>query len=110
MKSYLTAALILSLGSGPAFSESPPPAATAPTHAKAPAALPAPAKDGKPKISASNPTDVANTPAQDKKGTTPAEYKRPNRWGLTAGMSQRHDWLTGKNRFELHEHLNAKKV
>ena len=52
----------------------------------------------------------AATPAQDKKGTTPPEYKRPNRWGLTAGMSQRHDWLTGKNRFELHEHINAKKV
>ena len=57
-------------------------------------------------------SDTASKPdsAQDKKGTTPPEYKRPNRWGLTAGMSQRHDWLTGKNRFELHEHINAKKV
>lgn len=53
---------------------------------------------------------IANTPKQDKKGATPPEYKRPNRWSLTAGGSQRHDWLTGKNRFELHEHINARKV
>ncbi len=52
----------------------------------------------------------APTPALDKKGQTPPEYKRPNRWGLTAGGSQRHDWLTGKNRFELHEHINARQL
>lgn len=53
-------------------------------------------------------TATVSTPDQDQKGTTPPEYKRPNRWGLTAGMSQRHDWLTGKNRFELHEKINAR--
>lgn len=52
----------------------------------------------------------ATTPATDPKGMTPPEYKRPNRWGLTAGGSQRKDWLTGKNRFELHEHINAHKI
>ncbi|MFM8443926.1 MAG: hypothetical protein ACKN9W_11385, partial [Methylococcus sp.] len=50
------------------------------------------------------------SPNPDPKGATPPEYKRPNRWGLTAGGSQRHDWLTGKNRFELHDHINARKV
>jgi len=53
---------------------------------------------------------VGKTPAQDKKGTTPPEYKRPNRWGLTAGGSQRKDWVTGKNRWDIHEHYNAKKM
>ncbi len=47
---------------------------------------------------------------EDPRGTTPPEYKRPNRWGLTAGMSQRHDWLTGKERFEIHEAINAKRA
>ena len=55
-------------------------------------------------------TEAKPGTAQDKKGATPPEYKRPNRWGLTAGGSQRHDWLTGKNRFELNEHINARKV
>lgn len=50
------------------------------------------------------------TPTRDPKGATPPEYKRPNRWGLTAGGSQRKDWLTGQNRFELHEHINAHKL
>ena len=49
-------------------------------------------------------------PAEETNGVTPPEYKRPNRWGLTAGMSQRKDWLTGKNRFERHEHLNPRKL
>lgn len=53
---------------------------------------------------------VGKTPAEDKKGTTPPEYKRPNRWGLTAGGSQRKDWVTGKYRWDLHEHINAKKM
>jgi hypothetical protein len=76
---------------------------------------PQPGKPGKARVktaatSAMQGENAAPTPAQDKKGSTPPEYKRPNRWGLTAGASQRHDWLTGKNRFELHEHINAKKV
>jgi hypothetical protein len=48
--------------------------------------------------------------ADDPKGKTPPEYKRPTRWGLTAGASQRHDWLTGKDRFRLNEEINAKTV
>ena len=48
------------------------------------------------------------TPEQDPKGKTPPEYKRPSRWGLTAGASQRFDWLTGKDRFRLDEKINAK--
>jgi len=53
---------------------------------------------------------VGPTPGQDKKGATAPEYKRPNRWSLTAGGSQRKDWLTGKNRWHINEHFNAKKV
>ena len=49
-------------------------------------------------------------PPDDPKGKTPPEYKRPSRWGLTAGGSQRYDWLAKKERFRLHEELNAKKV
>ncbi len=52
----------------------------------------------------------APTPAQDKRGSTPPEYRRPNRWGLTAGGSQRKDWVSGKNRWDLHEHINARKL
>lgn len=59
-----------------------------------------------------NPADSgdAPTPAKDKRGRTPPEYRRPNRWGLTAGGSQRKDWVTGKNRWDLHEHINARKL
>lgn len=52
----------------------------------------------------------SKTPAQDKKGITPPEYRRPQRWSLSAGGSQRKDWLTGKNRWEIHEYYNAKKI
>lgn len=68
------------------------------------------AKAPSPKGGAQANAEVATTPAKDRKGVTPPEYKRPNRWGLTAGGSQRKDWLTGKNRFELHEHINAHKL
>lgn len=52
----------------------------------------------------------APTPTQDKPGRTPPEYRRPNRWGLTAGGSQRKDWVSGKNRWDMHEHINAKNL
>lgn len=78
------------------------PPATGLNTSGAKAALPRqPAGDGK---------ATSDTPGQDKRGVAPPEYKRPNRWGLTAGASQRHDWLTGKNRYELHETINARKV
>jgi hypothetical protein len=61
------------------------------------------------KKNTTHPATVANpTTSADKKGTTPPEYKRPSRWGLTAGGSQRKDWLSGKNRYELHETINAR--
>ena len=62
--------------------------------------------------SAADETDpgVGKTPAQDKKGITPPESRRPNRWGLTAGGSQRKDWLTGENRWDLPERYNAKRM
>ena len=53
---------------------------------------------------------VGVTPAQDEPGATAPEYKQPNRWSLTAGGSQRKDWLTGRNRWTLGERFNAKRV
>lgn len=53
---------------------------------------------------------VGATPGQDKKGAITPEYKRPDRWSLTAGGSQRKDWLTGKNRWHLNGEFNARKV
>ena len=68
------------------------------------------AKSGKNVPTVKSGAASTTSPNPDPKGATPPEYKRPNRWGLTAGGSQRHDWLTGKNRFELHDHINARKV
>ena len=108
------------LASGSAIAaESPSPLnAAPPTDAAQPAATPAaktkplPPVNDKATAKDSSSTDpgVGKTPAEDKKGATPPEYKRPNRWGLTAGGSQRKDWVTGKNRWDLHEHYNAKKM
>lgn len=53
---------------------------------------------------------VGPTPEKDQKGAMTPEYKRPDRWSLTAGGSQRKDWLTGKNRWYLNEHFNARKI
>jgi hypothetical protein len=53
---------------------------------------------------------VGLTPGKDQKGAMPPEYKRPDRWSLTAGGSQRKDWLTGKNRWYLNEDFNARKL
>ena len=52
---------------------------------------------------------VGKTTAQDKKGSTPPEYK-PRRWSLTAGGSQRKDWLSGKDRFDWPSEYNTKKT
>lgn len=73
----------------------------------------APTKDAQkitPSLNSQADPGVGKTPAQDKVGSTPPEYKRPNRWGLTAGGSQRKDWLTGKNRFDWQSEFNAKKT
>lgn len=87
------------------------PAASARLKAKtAAAAAPSPASAQPVRAAAKTDPGVGKTPAEDKKGTTPPEYRRPNRWGLTAGGSQRKDWVTGKNRWDLHEHINAKKM
>jgi len=48
------------------------------------------------------PAQAAQKPAQS--------AKAPNRWSLTAGGSQRKDWLTGKNRFDWPSEYNAKKT
>jgi hypothetical protein len=50
------------------------------------------------------------TPEEDKPGVTAPEYRHPDRWSLTAGGSQRKDWLTGKYRWTLGERFNARKV
>lgn len=50
--------------------------------------------------------DETETETEDE---TP-QYKQPNRWGLTAGGSQRKNWLTGRNRWTLGERFNAKKI
>ena len=106
---------------------------SAATFAAAAAAAPLPATAGKPNVLATaggpaqaatakpsqkvvaktnNPPDpgVGKTPAQDKEGVTPPEYRRPTRWGMTAGGSQHKDWLTGKNRFDWPKEFNAKKT
>ncbi|MDD1650406.1 MAG: alginate export family protein, partial [Methylococcaceae bacterium] len=53
---------------------------------------------------------VGVTPEEDKPGVTAPEYRHPDRWSLTAGGSQRKDWLTGKYRWTLGERFNARKV
>ncbi|MGY6214835.1 alginate export family protein [Methylolobus aquaticus] len=116
----MMAFLLGSLASGVAIAvENPAPlnasaSTDAAQHATAPAgktkALPPPKDKATAKDSQTTDPGVGKTPAEDKKGTTPPEYKRPNRWGLTAGGSQRKDWVTGKNRWDLHEHYNAKKM
>lgn len=50
---------------------------------------------------------VGKTPSQDKKGAIIPEY-RPRRWSLTAGGSQRKDWLLPKERFDWPSEFNAK--
>ncbi len=52
---------------------------------------------------------AGNSPARDKTGRKPPEYK-PKRWSLTAAGSQRKDWLTGKDRFDWPSEYNAKKT
>ena len=54
--------------------------------------------------------DTNESTAQDKKGQTPPEYKRPKRYSLSAGGSQRKDRLSGKDRFDWPSEFNAKKT
>ena len=64
--------------------------------------------DGTPSAVAAT-ADAKKGTAQDKKGAVVPEYKR-RRWSLTAGGSQRKDWLTGKERFDWPSEYNAKKT
>jgi hypothetical protein len=68
--------------------------------------------------SGANPTAAASAKAKAKsaqalaepgQGKVVPEYK-PRRWSLTAGGSQRMDWLTGKERFDWPARYNAKKT
>ena len=70
----------------------------------------APRPNDKIKTNQDKSLNEASSPQKDPKDVTPPEYKRPSRWGLTAGASQRYDWLTGKEKFRLHEEINAKKI
>ena len=57
-----------------------------------------------------DPANFDGAATQDKKGQPPPEYKRPKRYSLSAGGSQRKDWLSGKDRFEWPSEFNAKKT
>jgi len=54
--------------------------------------------------------DPNGIPDQEETEIKESEYKQPNRWSLTAGGSQRKDWLTGRNRWTLNEEFSAKKL
>ncbi|MGY6215898.1 alginate export family protein [Methylolobus aquaticus] len=91
---------------------SPPTAAQRPATAKAPVQRPTEPRSKPIDLLDADELDpgVGASPAQDQPGATPPEYKQPNRWSLTAGGSQRKDWLTGRNRWVWGERLNARRV
>ncbi|MFM8445632.1 MAG: hypothetical protein ACKN9W_20120, partial [Methylococcus sp.] len=86
--------------------------------AQAAADRPATASDSAyPQAQRQNPADADQaapgpdeTPGQEEAEIEEPEHKQPNRWSLTAGGSQRKDWLTGRNRWTLNEEFSAKKL
>jgi hypothetical protein len=81
------------------------------TRAKPTKASPAKAaQNAKPPANAQAEPGVGKTPAEDKVGSAPPEYRRIRRAGLAATGSQRKDWLTGSNRFDWPTEFNAKKT
>ncbi len=125
---FATLSLAILTSSSPVFADDTP----APTPSAVTAAQPgaagttgvppkktAPANDTQTdtEVESSEPEDIGEpgpgagkTPDEDKKDSTPPEYKRPKRYSLAAGGSIRKDALTGKDRFEWPSEFNAKKT
>lgn len=97
----------------PALADGQATATASPTaKAKAPAKASSKAKAAKPvdaKSEVQEEEDYDDDLPEAKPEKAVPEY-RPRRWSLTAGGSQRHDWLTGKDRFDWPSGYNAKKT